>query len=70
MAMTTTTGQEMATLPRELVDQVVFELGRWHDSLIANEVRFVADEVATCGAKVLALLREQYPLQDHAAAAS
>jgi hypothetical protein len=61
--MTREEGQEMVTLPRELIEQMVHELGQWHDALIVHEVRDHARRVAICGAKVWKLLREQYPIE-------
>lgn len=61
--MTTDAPQEMVTLPRELVELMLCELGQWHESLIAHEVgKRRHDEVASLGAKVWKLLREQYPI--------
>ena len=53
---------EMVTLPRELVERMILELGNWHESLIANEAHYSATEVAVCGNRAWKLLREQYPL--------
>jgi hypothetical protein len=55
--------KEMVTLPRELIEQMVHELGQWHDALITHDVGSRAKEVAICGAKVWKLLREQYPVE-------
>lgn len=49
--------EEMVTVPRELMEAVLFELGRFHDACLATGIQSIADEAALVVVKVQEALR-------------